>query len=263
MNESNNWKYKDKNLNLLENFNSDSMQSEKREKLLNIIDESKKTELNEIFENGLNIKYEQFKRYFYEINLFMFKELEYNISESINCLIIGANIASITNTNLILERALKLALIQYEVGKLCDYNDKKIINEYIEADKKYSNEPMGKNIQKCKKYKILSEEEAKELRKYKLKFRDGFSHFTPSNILKGENNLTFISLPIKNSELDKSLKMPNFQSAEVRQFAINNAEEHLKYVLGIINHLQHKVLEKYKEIKSSAGNKSNHSTIKI
>lgn len=81
----------------------------------------------------------------------MFKELEYNVSESINCLIIGANIASISNTNFILERALKLALIQYEVGKLCDYSDQKILNEYIGADKKYSGKNMESNIQRCKK----------------------------------------------------------------------------------------------------------------
>lgn len=242
MENSNNWKYKNKNLNLLDSLNSEEENSES----LNIIDESRKAELKEIFEKGLSINYERFKKYFYEVRFLMFRELEYNISESINCLIIGANIASITNTNLVLERAIKLALIQYEVGKLCDYSDEKVINKYINADKVYSGEPMGKNIQKCKKYKILSAQEAKELSEYKLKFRDGFSHFTPKKILKGEY-MTYINLPAKNPELDKSLKMPSHQSAEVRQFAINNAEAHLKYVLGIINHLQYKVLEKFRE----------------
>ncbi|QKX07459.1 hypothetical protein HN014_21910 [Aquimarina sp. TRL1] len=247
MENSNNWKYKDLNFNLLENYESDSIISEEKSELLKVIDESKKIELREIFDKGLNINYDRFRKYFYEVNLFMFKELESNIFESINCLIIGANIASITNTNLILERALKLALIQYEVGELCDYSDEKILTKYIEADKQYSGKNMERNIQRCKKYKILNDHEAKELSDYKLKFRDGFSHFTPKNILKGENNLTFISLGAKNPELDKSLKMPNFQSAEVRQFAINNAENHLKYVLGIINHLQHKILERFRK----------------
>ena len=250
MKESNNWKYKNRNFNLLEHSDSDTNLTEERKSQLKIIDDSKKNELNEIFKKGLNFNYERFKKYFYEVNFFMFKELEYNISESINCLIIGANIASVTNTNLILERALKLALIQYEVGKLCDYSNEKVITEYLEADKQYSGKSMDKNIQRCKKYNILTEQEAKELSEHKLKYRDGFSHFTPKNILKGEN-LTFISLPTKSSELDKNLKMPSFQSAEVRQFAINNAEEHLKYVLGIINHLQYKVLEKFSEIKSA------------
>jgi len=250
---SNNWKYKDLNFNLLENFESESMTSEERNELLKVIDESKKKELSEIFEKGLNFNYERYRKYFYEVKFFMFRELEHNVSESINCLIIGAHIASITNTNLILERALKLALIQYEVGKLCDYGDDKILNEYINADKQYSGKNMESNIQKCKKYKILNDQEAKELSDYKLKFRDGFSHFTPKNILKGEN-LTFINLGAKNYELDKNLKMPNFQSAEVRQFAINNAENHLKYVLEIVNHLQHKVLEQFKKIKSAGNN---------
>lgn len=52
---------------------------------------------------------------------------------------------------------------------------------------------MESNIQRCLKYKILNVEEAKELTEYKIKFRDGFSHFTPKSILKGESSL--INIP--------------------------------------------------------------------
>ena len=55
------------------------------------------------------------------------QDLEQHIKDSVHCLIINAYIPSITNTNLLLERALKLALIQFEVGTVADYGDEEII----------------------------------------------------------------------------------------------------------------------------------------
>lgn len=245
MKETNKWQYKGLNMNLSDIKNVDYQE---KQELLAIIDESQKTELKEIFENGFTNNYERYKKYLYESNLFMFKDLEFNIKESVNCLIFGAFIASITNTNLILERAIKLALIQFEVGELTDYNNDEIIKKYIEADKKFSGKNIESNIQTCLKYKILNSEEAQELREYKLKFRDGFSHFTPRNILKDENNLVHTELDSSNLGMDKHFRMPTFQSAIVRQFAKNNSEKHLVYVLEIINHLQYKLLEKFRKI---------------
>lgn len=238
------WKFKGQNMNLLD---VNTVDFPERKELLEIIDESKKDELKQIFEDGLTINYDRYKKYLFESNLFMFKDLEGNIKESVNCLIIGSFIASITNTNLILERAIKLALIQYESGGFSDYSDEKIIEKYIKADKEYSGKSLDKNIQRCIKYNILNSDESSELKAYKLKFRDGFSHFTPKNILKGENNLTSIPLDSQNSKMGKHLKMPIYQSIEVKIFARKNAEKHLKYVLEIINHLQYKVLEKFRE----------------
>lgn len=242
MKEEYNWKYDDKNFNLL---NSEYDFTEKKE-MLNIIDKSKKEELKNTFDTAIQSKYDLYKKYLFEYNLFLFRDLEYNIKESVYCLIIGAHTASITNTNLVLERAIKLALIQYQAENLTDYSDQKIIEKYIESDKKYSGKNLDQNIQTCQKFGILNKEEAKELKEYKLKFRDGFSHFTPKNILKGEKSLIHIE-GSKDLNLDKYLNMPTYQAIEVRQFAINEAEKHLKYVLKIINHLQYKILEKFKD----------------
>lgn len=54
----------------------------------------------------------------------------------------------------------------------------------------------------------------------------------------------------QNSTFDRHLKLTTYQAAEVMQFAINNAENHLRYVLKIVNHLQYKLLEKFKENKN-------------
>lgn len=243
METDNNWKYSDLNFNIW-NINFDD--KEKKE-LLEIIDNSKKNELADTFEKGLKFGYEKYKKYLFESSLFLFKELEYNIKESTYCLIIGAKTASITNTNLILERALKLGLIQYEAGHIIDFQNEDSINKYLDCDRNYSGKPLDKNIQTCLKYGILTKNEANELKDYKLKFRDGFSHFTPKIILKGEKSMISIPEDKIDSKLELEFKTPTYQAAEVRQFAHNEAEEHLKYVLKIINHLQHKILEKFRQ----------------
>ena len=234
------WKYSEQNLNFL----NSKYDLDKQQEMLDLIDESEKNELKDIFDTAIEFKYDLYKKYLFEYNLFLFRDLKDNIKESVYCLMIGAYTASITNTNLILERSIKLALIQYQAGNLTNYNDTKITEKYIESDKKFSGKNLDQNIQTCQKLGILNDGEAKELKEHKIKFRDGFSHFTPKNILKGENNLIHVEGP-KNEKLDKYLTMPIYQAIQVRQFAINNAEEHLKYVLKIINHLQHKILEKF------------------
>ena len=242
MNEDIKWKYSKNNLNFSK---LDDEQNENKE-LLENIDKIKKEELKKIFDNTLNHNYDLYKKYLFEINLFMFSELENNIKESVYCLMIGAHTASITNTNLILERALKLALIQYESGKLIDYSDNKSIKSYVESDKIISDKSIDKNIQRCQKYKMLNKEEATELKKYKLKYRDGFSHFTPRNILKGENRIFNNDEKSSIENYSNEDKLPPSQSIEIKQFAKNNSENHLIYVLKVINHLQFKVQEEFK-----------------
>ncbi|MDN3694319.1 hypothetical protein QWZ06_19550 [Chryseobacterium tructae] len=234
------WKYKGSNLS---SFRKDDKEFED---LSQVIDTANKEELKGVFDNGLESKYDQYKKYLFNHNLFLFRDLEQHIKDSVNCLIIDAYIPSITNTNLLLERALKLALIQFEVGAVIDYDDKEIIEAYIKADKQYAGKNMEANIQRCIKYKILNAAEAKELKDYKLKFRDGFSHFTPINILKEERLMTNISLE-EHPGLEKTFKLPQYQSMQVVFFAIKNAENHLRYVLDIINHLQFKVLEEFRK----------------
>lgn len=240
MQEENKWKYSNRNLNFLDYTNKINNCDE--------LDKFFKKELENTFDSAIKYKYEQYKHFLFEYNLFLFEDLKYNIKESVYCLIIGVHTASITNTNLILERALKLALIQYQAENIADYSDNKIIDKYIESDKAFSSKSLDKNITKCQKLKILNAEEAKELQEYKLKFRDGFSHFTPRHILKGEENLTHIE-GSNNSTFNKISQLTISQANEVRQFAVNNAGNHLTYVLKIVNHLQYKVLEKFSEKK--------------
>ena len=244
MAENSNWNFSNDNFNLFKNKDN----IEDGDNMFQIIDNAKKNILKEIFETGIKINYDNYKEYLFETNLFLFGSLEKNIEESVYCLIIGAYTASITNTNLILERAIKLALMQFNAKDLLNFSNDDLIQKYIESDRKFSGKNLDQNIQTCQSFKIFTEEEAKELKEYKLKFRDGFSHFTPKNILKGEKSLFNIPGVEKIDEkMSIYLKLPTYQAAEVMQFAINNAENHLKYVLKIINHLQFKILDKFSQ----------------
>lgn len=236
-----NWKYSEKCF----NFYDSAGKFEGGEAMFAIIDSSKKDELQEIFTTGINIKYNLYKKYLFQNNLFLFDSLEHNIKESVYCLIIGAYTASITNTNLILEKAVKLALIQYHSEDLLNYSDDELIKKYIDSDKKFSGRNLDQNIQTCKSLKIFNDFEANELKEYKVKYRDGFSHFTPKNILRGDKSLFHTEGELIDQKMETIFKLPTYQAIEVMQFAINKAEDHLQYVMKIINHLQYKVLEKF------------------
>lgn len=113
------WNYSDQNFNLIKSKGKINQ----GEELFDLRDNSEKKELQKIFDTAIKIKYHIYKDFLFESNLFLFKSLENNIKESVYCLMIGAHTASITNTNLILERAIKLALIQFQAGELLDCND--------------------------------------------------------------------------------------------------------------------------------------------
>jgi hypothetical protein len=237
------WEYSE----LFSNSESYEDADVERKQLLDKIDESYKLELSTIFNEAIDNKFYIYKKYLFNNHFFLFRELETNIKESVLCLMIGAHTASITNTNLILEKAIKLTLIQYSSGYLDNIENSEVIKKYVEYDKKYSGKNLDQNIQSCLKYNILNSNEANELKEYKIKFRDGYSHFTPNNILKNEQRIFPIVLD-KKTNIDKHL-MPNYRAIEVDVFSKKNSEEHLKYVLKIIIHLQHKVIEKYRESK--------------
>lgn len=241
MKEDTNWKFSKKSFNLLNSINI----VENGNEMFDLIDNAKKKELEQVFNTGINFKYDLYKKYLFENHLFLFKSLENNIKESVYCLIIGIHTASITNTNLILEKAIKLALIQYHAEDLLDYSNDDNIQKYIISDRKYAGKNLDQNIQTCQRFKIFNEDEAKELKDYKIKFRDGFSHFTPTNILRGENSLIHIVGESNDSKMNAYSKLTTSQAMEVMQFARNESENHLKYVLKIINHLQYKILEKF------------------
>jgi|AntDeeMinimDraft_5_1070356.scaffolds.fasta_scaffold02499_6 hypothetical protein len=237
------WKYGNLALNLTEiEENSESV-------LLYLNKQFEKTYKEDLI-NKIDSNFPIYKYYLHEIQLFYFKELNSKIKEATNCLIIEAFTACITLTNHILERTLKLALIQNELGLLPI--EMKNWNQFKSTYDNYSSESMGKILNICKNdKKIINKAEYDELDQYKKKFRDGFSHFTPKKILKNEKSLRFafhnsITKPPKVQELSLRKIPTNFQSLLVDEFSKKNAKGYLEFVLKVIRHLERTLSKKIK-----------------
>lgn len=217
------------------------------EKLKNIETEFKDIMLNEVtekFERNFDSK----KNYYlFTSGLFCFKELEIYFIENIKCLILEYFSASITLSNMILERMLKLALIQYEVGvveKIEDWNQK------FTSANKYSRLTLENSITECKKRDLINENQEKKLHEYRKKVRNGFSHYDPNQILI--NEVKTIGAVIQNidSKKVKHLEInykdvPVLQTLYVNKFAKKNAEEYFDFIMNTKRHLEKYFLKKY------------------
>lgn len=115
----------------------------------------------EIFEKAfiesLNKNFEVHSKFF-DFKFHTFPELGSSIFEINKCLILGFYRASITLTNNVLERVLKLALIYNEVGigpiPLENWNE-----IFSKPNEKYTSAKLGNTIEKCKKENLITVDE--------------------------------------------------------------------------------------------------------
>tara|TARA_R110002072_G_scaffold287464_5_gene453178 strand:+ start:15320 stop:16186 length:867 start_codon:yes stop_codon:yes gene_type:complete len=213
----------------------------------NYIEDSHKNELVGKFNSNFSL----YKKYLHIPLFFYFRELDLNIKEACDCLIIESYTASITLTNHILEKALKLALIQNEIGvlhlDLTDWSKLEVVY------KKYADKPMGKILCFCKDINIglINKDEYDELVVYKEKYRDGFSHYSPSQILNNEGKIVISTYDnnkqkIITNELSRKKVPPSFHTYLIYEFTKKNAESYLKFVLKVICHLENRLAYKLK-----------------
>ena len=204
--------------------------------------------LQKQLEKGINEKFENLILYLRDPRFYYFVELESNIWQVIKCLLCESYSASITLTNHILERTLKLALIQNEAG----LQPKSIENwnETYKNSHKYSSWVMHDTITECKNQKLITSKQVEDLKNYKNSIRNGFSHFDAEKILVDENNIIngkqIKSENSKSEIIPLNLKqIPILQNNYITKFAEENAEIYFDFVFNIIIHIERKFKEKY------------------
>jgi hypothetical protein len=189
------------------------------------------------FNDGLEKNFDDLKEYLSFYTVTIFSELKSNIFQNIQCLTVNAYSASIALTNHTLERLLKLALIQNEIGlrpvKITDWND-----TYKEPHQ-YSKMVLYKTIKLCHEYNLISDLQEKYLTDMREQFRNGFSHFDPTKILINHKETSEIYFPNKNPEdsydIEVNMKqIPVLQDYYVRKFARENALPYFDYVFHLI-----------------------------
>ncbi|MCD8418862.1 hypothetical protein J2Q11_14105 [Tenacibaculum finnmarkense genomovar finnmarkense] len=192
---------------------------------------------------------------YFEFQLEIFCEFNTIIFEINKCVILELNRATITLTNNLLERLLKLALINNEIGtgsiELEKWNE-----VFEEPNRKYNSIKLGNSIELCKKFELITQREKDYLFDIvRVLLRNGFSHSDSSEILKNlpdESVMHKGSLINPNAE-SKEVKInqkiiPTFQALQMEEFAKINAKPYFEFVFELIFKIEKRLIEKNKSI---------------
>lgn len=199
------------------------------------------------FEDCLNNNFLKYSKYLdYKFNIFF--ELQTSIFEVTKCLILELDKATITLTNNILERLLKLGLIYNEVGispiPIEEWN-----SVFGKPNCKYSSISIGNSIELCKKHEIITQIEKDFLfDTVRELMRNGFSHADAGKILKDIPETTigfYASLTnpsdIKQVELNQ-ISISPLQAVQIDSFAKANAAIYFEYVFGLIERIENRII---------------------
>jgi hypothetical protein len=208
-----------------------------------------------LFEKGFNEKlyknYPELSKYF-EFKLEIFFELQTMIYEINKCLILEFHRATITLTNHLLERLLKIALIYNEVGVGPIPTDQ-WNSVFEEPNKIYGSIDLGNSIEKCKKLGLISAEEKVILfDTIRDLLRNGFSHADSSKILSNlpndskafEGNL-LNPTDIKEVTINQKV-IPFLQALQMENFAKTTAKDYFDFVFKLIFQIEKRILVKQK-----------------
>jgi hypothetical protein len=155
------------------------------------------------------------------------------------CLLLDLTQASITLTNHLLEKHLKLLLIYNEKGRdrqaqsLNDLNDL-----YGEASAQYGSLDLNDTINRCCTRGLISKEDKKHLHKYREVFRNGFSHADMSKIFGDAKIPLAMGSFTDPSRIEtgefRVADIPLLQGVAQKQVADTHAFEYYQHVYQII-----------------------------
>lgn len=191
------------------------------------------------FKDSFMKNYPRFKNYF-ELRPNIFYDLVFNIAEINRCLILESYTASITLTNHMLERLLKLALVEdeLEVGPITNPHEDcyKVIYPYLIME-------MDKTINLSCSKGLISKEQKKDLVRCKDIYRNGFSHADLDKIFKKypETYQGFAGTEVYTFDLKKDPR----QIFHLNKFAKKNAIEYFEFVISLIGTIEKNLIDKY------------------
>lgn len=205
----------------------------------------------EKFESLIDENFDKIKPYL-NFDSVIFDELTEKILEANNCILIKAPVALITLTNHLLERILKLSLINNEIGFESIKNLDLWETHFDDAHKRYSNLDLNDTVNRCCTQGLITKEHKKYIqKKIREQLRNGFSHANTDMILKESPNTTYmysskISNPSKLIPFKVNLKTtPFLQSIQMYNFACEVSLPYYGFVYSLIIHIENKLKDKH------------------
>ena len=210
-----------------------------------------KNKFEQNFIAKLNKNFPKFSKYF-EFKLDVFCEFNTLIYEINKCLILELDRATITLTNHMLERLLKLTLIYNEVG-IGPIEIDKWSETFEKPNTNFGTIDLGNSIERCKKIGLITDSEKKHLfDTIRVLLRNGFSHADSSNILASLPDETIMyqgSFIHPNAELKEVIinqkTMPTFQAIQMEEFAKNSSHPYFDFVFDLIFKIERRLKDKF------------------
>lgn len=198
------------------------------------------------FQEKLDKNFEKFNPYF-DYQYQVFHDLGTTVFQAAKCLILEMPIASITISNHILERLLKLALI-YKMAGIGPMPSEQV-NEVFEAThNKYNHHTLGSSIELCKKEGLITDSEKDILFTIvREQIRNGFSHADMEKVLANiPDSIDAIQASLSNPNERKAISfnpkvVPIFQAIALEQFATANAENYFIAVFNLLRNIEAKL----------------------
>ncbi|MEZ7884786.1 MAG: hypothetical protein QMB39_05960 [Bacteroidales bacterium] len=189
---------------------------------------------------------------FHNVQFYLFCQQTFLVNEALNCLLLGLNHASIYTTNHLLEKILKVALINKHTAGL-DIGDTGFNEKEEEAQKLYDGEKLYNNINHAFKLEILTECEKENLHELRKKFRNPYSHAQTDPFLKnlpptfggfmGDISEGIVALQTKNPVPLKEITIPTSILGQYlqRENADRNAFDYFQTVFTIMCNIENKM----------------------
>ncbi len=204
------------------------------------------------FSKSLNENFPKYSKYF-DFDLQVFCELNTLIFEINKCQLLEFHRATITLTNHLLERLLKLALIYNETG-ISAIETQKWNSTFAEPNKRYSSISLGNSIEINKKLGLISNSEKEFLfNVIRELMRNGFSHADSSKILEdlpddSEMYQVSFSNPndIKKVNINQKV-IPFMQEIQMENFAKASSNQYFDFVFNLIFRIENRLTEKFEK----------------
>ena len=207
----------------------------------------------ESFSEKLNANFSRQAKYF-EFDFEIFQELGSSVFEINKCLIFEFYRASITLTNHVLERLLKIALIYNEAGigpiPTTDWT-----SIFEGPNRKYSTISLANSIELCRKNDLITAEEKEYLfNTVRILMRNGFSHAYSSQILSSfPDDSSFFQGSFSNPEEIKRIVVnqkvvPFMQAIQMDNFAKENSSSYFDYIFELTLKIESRILDRNKQM---------------
>ncbi|WP_158963215.1 hypothetical protein [Myroides fluvii] len=196
--------------------------------------------------DNINNNIDRYFPYIDSRDLYSFCSLKTLINENINCLLLNNYIASICVTNHILERFVKLSIIEHGTTGL-NYSDDNLYNIKLLESYDFDNEILNNTLAKLKNINLISDVEYKCLKDFKNNYRNPYSHSETKKIIKNTANffsgrMYSINDILNNNGLENipyeektiSTLSPAIAQLHIQDHAIDNAFNYFKEVFDII-----------------------------